>query len=283
MIHPLVLAVGLGLFSANAHAAPPTTPGSVFQECKDCPQMVVLPAGQFTMGAPEDEPGREADEGPQHQVSFARPFAVGRYAVTAGQWSAYARATGATPPDGDTRPGRACKAGQPSYPMGPKQPQVCINYQDMQGYLAWLSKKTGATYRLLSEAEWEYAARAGSAGPFPFPFDKEGDYQISKHANTYGPADGFSYTAPSGSYPANAFGLHDMHGNVYERVEDCWHKDYQGAPGDGSAWTDQGCETRQIRGNDWTEAPIFTRSGNRNTRAPQVLGDWLGFRVARDL
>ncbi|AIL61094.1 formylglycine-generating enzyme family protein [Pseudomonas alkylphenolica] len=283
MNHPLFAAVALGLFSLSAHGAAPTTPGTVFQDCKDCPQMVVVPAGQFVMGAPEDELGREADEGPQHPVTFARPFAVGRYAVTAGQWSAYSKATGATPPDGDTRPGRACKAGKPTYTMGPEQPQVCINYQDMQGYLSWLSKKTGATYRLLSEAEWEYAARAGSSGPFPFPFDKEGEYQISKHANTYGPSDGFSYTAPSGSYPANAFGLYDMHGNVYERVEDCWHENYQGAPGDGSSWTDQGCETRQIRGNDWTEAPIFTRSGNRNTRAPQVLGDWLGFRVARDL
>ncbi|QHB29106.1 chromophore maturation protein PvdO [Pseudomonas monteilii] len=132
--------------------------------------------------------------------------------------------------------------------------------------------------------EREYAGRAGSTGPFPFPFDQEGEYQISKHANTYGPRDGFTYTAPVGSFPANAFGMYDMHGNVYEWVEDCWHTDYVGAPTDGSAWTTGGtCTHRQIRGNDYLEPPIFSRSGNRNEREPDVRGDWLGFRVARVL
>lgn len=136
---------------------------------------------------------------------------------------------------------------------------------------------------MLSEAQREYGARAGSKGPFPFPFDEGKGYSIAKHANTYGPADGYSFSSPAGSYPANAFGLYDMHGNVYEWVEDCYHPDYKGAPTDGSAWLEPNCETLRIRGNDWGEAPVFSRSGNRNDIDPKTRGDWIGFRVVREL
>lgn len=139
-------------------------------------------------------------------------------------------------PDGDDRPGRRCTNGKPSYPQGPDQPAVCMDHDEARAYVAWLSKKTGKHYRLLSEAEREYAARAGSEGPFPFPFDEGKDYSIAQHANTYGAADGFNYTSPAGSFPANAFGVYDMHGNVYEWVADCLHDSYVGAPSDGSAW-----------------------------------------------
>lgn len=265
-----------------AEAATPQ-PGKVFKDCKDCPEMVVLPAGTFTMGTPDDEVGREPDEGPMHAVTFAKPFAMSRFQITAGEWDSYIRQTGVKIADGDTRPGRECIASKPRYPQSPRQPAVCMDMDDIKHYVAWLSKKTGQPYHMVSEAQREYAARAGSSGPFPFPFDEGKGYSIAEHANTYGPADGYSFSSPAGSYPPNAFGMYDMHGNVYERVADCEHPNYIGAPTDGSAWAEPNCESYQIRGNDWGEAPVFSRSGNRNNIYPQTRGDWIGFRVVRDL
>ncbi|MDF2793333.1 MAG: chromophore maturation protein PvdO [Pseudomonas orientalis] len=269
------------LLPGLAQAAP--QPGKVFKDCKDCPEMVVLPAGTFTMGTPEDEVGREPDEGPMHEVTFAKPFAMSRFHVTAGEWDSYVRQTGVKIANGDDRPGRECIAGKPRYPQGPRQPAVCMDMDDIKNYVAWLSKKTGQQYHMVSEAQREYAARAGTSGPFPFPFDEGKGYSIARHANTYGPADGYSYSSPVGSYPPNAFGMYDMHGNVYERVADCEHPNYVGAPTDGSAWMEPNCASYQIRGNDWGEAPVFSRSGNRNNIYPQTRGDWIGFRVVRDL
>ncbi|HGN0696087.1 TPA: formylglycine-generating enzyme family protein, partial [Pseudomonas aeruginosa] len=260
---PLALAA-LIVATAPAFADEAKKPGTVFKDCKDCPEMVVLPAGSFTMGTPDDEVGRQPDEGPLHDVTFAKPFAISRYQVTAGELDAYLKATGVKLADGDTRPGRECIAGKPRYQQGPRQPAVCVDYNDVKNYAAWLSKKTGKHYRMLSEAEREYGARAGSAGPFPFPFDEGKEYSIAKHANTYGASDGYNFTSPVGSFPPNAFGVYDMHGNVYEWVADCWHDHYNGAPSDGSAWMEDKCELVQIRGNDWGEPPIFSRSGNRN-------------------
>ncbi|WP_104903372.1 formylglycine-generating enzyme family protein [Pseudomonas sp. LH1G9] len=265
-----------------AEAATPQ-PGKVFKDCKDCPEMVVLPAGTFTMGTPDDEVGREPDEGPMHAVTFAKPFAMSRFQITAGEWDSYIRQTGVKIADGDTRPGRECIASKPRYPQSPRQPAVCMDMDDIKHYVTWLSKKTGQPYHMVSEAQREYAARAGSSGPFPFPFDEGKGYSIAEHANTYGPADGYSFSSPAGSYPPNAFGMYDMHGNVYERVADCEHPNYIGAPTDGSAWVEPNCESYQIRGNDWGEAPVFSRSGNRNNIYPQTRGDWIGFRVVRDL
>ncbi len=265
-----------------AEAATPQ-PGKVFKDCKDCPEMVVLPAGTFTMGTPDDEVGREPDEGPMHAVTFAKPFAMSRFQITAGEWDSYIRQTGVKIADGDTRPGRECIASKPRYPQSPRQPAVCMDMDDIKHYVAWLSKKTGQPYHMVSEAQREYAARAGSSGPFPFPFDEGKGYSIAEHANTYGPADGYSFSSLAGSYPPNAFGMYDMHGNVYERVADCEHPNYIGAPTDGSAWVEPNCESYQIRGNDWGEAPVFSRSGNRNNIYPQTRGDWIGFRVVRDL
>ncbi|MDE1165511.1 MAG: formylglycine-generating enzyme family protein [Pseudomonas sp.] len=280
-----LLALGYLSLSFDALAADPTTPGKVFSDCKkDCPEMVVLPAGSFVMGTPDDEVGKQDDEGPLHTVTFEHPFAISRFHITAEQWQRYAKQTHTVLPDGDRRPGRLCQNGKPSYPQGPRQPAVCMNWDEVHGYIDWLAKKTGQPYRMLSESEREYAARAGSTGPFPFPFDKEGEYSITQHANGYGPKDGYTYTAPVGSFPPNAFGVYDMHGNVYEWLADCWHTDYVGAPTDGSAWTTGGtCTHRQIRGNDYIEPAIFSRSGNRNEREPAVRGDWLSFRVARNL
>ncbi|MCG8296368.1 MULTISPECIES: formylglycine-generating enzyme family protein [Pseudomonas] len=286
----LSLAALLATLGLPALAADTTTPpGTVFRDCAGvCPEMVVLPAGSFMMGTPDDEPGRQDDEGPLHQVTFAKPFAMSRFQVTAGEWDTYLKQSGAKVVDGDVRPGRHCTASKPMYKQGPRQPAVCMTYFDVQDYVEWLSKKTGKTYRMVSESEREYAARAGSTGPFPFPLDPDAEYEISRHANVYGPKDGYSYTSPVGSFPPNAFGLYDMHGNVYEWVADCLHDSYVGAPTDGSAWgrsTRQAdsCKVVQIRGNDWGEAPIFSRSGNRNAMTPARPGDWLGLRVVREL
>ena len=188
-----------------------------------------------------------------HEVTFDKSFAMSRYQITAGEWAQYMKETGITLPDGDTRPGRACTNGKPSYPQDPRQPAVCMNFAEVSAYVAWLSMKTGQHYHIVT------------------------------HANTYGPTDGYSYSSPVGSYPANAFGLYDMHGNVYEWIADCYHPDYVGAPTDGSAWTEPNCDTLRIRGNDWGEAPVFSRSGNRNDIDPQTRGDWIGVRVVRTL
>ena len=279
----LALTALCGALLPNLAQAAAPQPGKVFKDCKDCPEMVVLPAGTFTMGTPEDEVGREPDEGPMHEVTFAKPFAMSRFHITAGEWDSYVRQTGVKIADGDTRPGRECIASKPRYSQGPRQPAVCMDMDDIKQYVSWLSKKTGQKYHMVSEAQREYAARAGTTGPFPFPFDEGKGYSIAKHANTYGPADGYSYSSPVGSYPPNAFGMYDMHGNVYERVADCEHPNYVGAPTDGSAWVEPNCEAYQIRGNDWGEAPVFSRSGNRNNIYPQTRGDWIGFRVVRDL
>ncbi|NWC91202.1 MULTISPECIES: formylglycine-generating enzyme family protein [unclassified Pseudomonas] len=276
---------------AQATEPPTPTPGKVFKDCRDCPEMVVLPSGTFTMGTPEDEVGREPDEGPLHPVTFAKPLAISRFQVLKSQWDAYLADTGYVMPDGDNRPGRACKAGIPDYSgSDPKKqytdrhPAVCMDFAEAEAYVAWLSKKTGKAYRLVSESLREYAARAGSTGPFPFAFDDGKAYSIAKHANTYGAADGYNFTSPAGSFPANAFGVYDMHGNVYEWTADCYSEDYVGAPSDGSAWVTTGnCKLRRIRGNDWGEAPVFSRSGNRNATYADTRGDWIGFRVARDL
>ncbi|MFB3803236.1 formylglycine-generating enzyme family protein [Pseudomonas sp. K1(2024)] len=284
----LPLALGLVLMtglSASALAASPAQPGKVFKDCKDCPEMVVLPAGTFTMGTPDDELGRQPDEGPLHEVTFKKAFAVSRFQVQNGEWKAYLRSSGYQVPNGDTRPGRECIAGKPRYPQGDKQPAVCLNFHEAEAYAAWLSKKTGHVYKVQSEAQREYAVRGGSSGPFPFPFDEGEEYSIAKHANTYGPKDGFSYTSPAGSYPPNPYGVYDGHGNVYEWTRDCYVDSYATAPTDGSPQTKSSecADRRVIRGNDYTEAPIFSRSGNRNERSSTLRGDWLGFRVVREL
>ncbi|ACE84113.1 formylglycine-generating enzyme family protein [Cellvibrio japonicus] len=279
LITLLFMSPHAGIFAAEKFPRP----GTLLKDCDVCPEIVVLPAGSYIMGTPDDEIGRQPDEGPQRTVTFAKPFAIGIYPVTAAEWDAFIQATNTPRRSGDTRPGRACTDGKPTYSYSARQPAVCMTFEDTENYVKWLTKKTGKTYRLPSEAEWEYAARAGSTGPFPFPFDEEGVYKINKNANTYGHADGYEYTSPVGSYPPNKFGLFDMHGNVHERLMDCVNDSYDNAPTDGSPWMEGDCDERIMRGNDWIEPPIFSRSGNRNSRPVGLVGDWLGLRVVREL
>ncbi|MDE0330230.1 MAG: SUMF1/EgtB/PvdO family nonheme iron enzyme [Nitrospinae bacterium] len=249
--------------------------GEVFRECPECPEMVVIPAGTFMIGSPQDEKGRYLDEGPRHRVKIARPFAVGKYEVTFAEWDACVADSGC----GGLRP------SDNGWGRG-RRPVMNLNWNDAKAYVEWLSKKTGEQYRLLSEAEWEYAVRAGTTTPFHF-----GRTISTSQANyngnyTYGGGATGVYrgkTVPVGSFPANAFGLHDVHGNVREWVEDCWNGNYRGAPSDGSAWTSGVCSSRVLRGGSWLNFPRNLRSANRSGNSAGRRNFSNGFRVARTL
>lgn len=264
----------LVLFLASAPTASGTTPGTVIRDCTECPEMVVVPAGEFTIGSPADEAARSDDEGPQRKVAIAEPFAVGKFEVTFAEWDACVAAG-------------ECKH-KPKTDWGRnRQPVMRVSWDDAKQFVAWLSKKTGNSYRLLSEAEWEYAARAGtttvfSTGP-TITTDQanfDGDY-------TYGGSEkgkDLGKTIEVGSFKPNPFGLHDMHGNVWEWVEDCYQRDgYQRAPADGSAYVSGDCSRRVLRGGSWNSYPRFLRSADRYGDRVGYRVDNYGFRVARTL
>ena len=250
-------------------------PGHRFRECDDCPEMVVVPAGSFEMGAPRWEKRRVDDEVPVHRVTIARPFAVGVYEVTFEEWDACRRDGGCSYKPRDQGWGRG------------DRPVVNVNWEDARDYVRWLSKETGKRYRLLSESEWEYAARGGTTGPFHYGATISSEQANYDARYVYGSGRKGRYrkrTVPVDSFPANAFGLHDMHGNVKEWVEDCWHDSYIGAPWDGSAWTHGGnCASRVLRGGAWVDAPTALRSANRSGSRTGDRSGWAGFRVARSL
>ena len=243
--------------------------GEVFRDCAECPEMVVVQEGAYTMGSPPDEPGRWEDEGPRHRVTIARPFAVGRYEVTFAEWDACRRAGGCSHAPGDEGWGRGSR------------PVIHVSWKDAKEYVGWLSEKTGRTYRLLSESEWEYAARAGTDSAYYW-----GAEAGEGRANCGGceGRGGGAKTAPAGSFPPNGFGLFDMSGNVWEWVEDCGHRDYSGAPSDGSAWLKPGdCRLRMLRGGAWDDAAARVRSAIRYWEFADTRRDVIGFRVARAL
>jgi len=243
-------------------------PGDTFKECADCPEMVVVSAGEFMMGSPADERDRLDNEGPLHKVALAKPFAVSRFEVTFAEWDACAA-------HGDCDPGVKDRWGRG------RQPLSAVNWYDAQHYVAWLSRVTGRPYRLLSEAEWEYAARAGSSTAYPWG-DEIGTGNAN--CNVCGSQWDGMQTAPVGSFAGNAFGLHDMHGNVWEWVEDCYHGNYHGAPADGSPWTDSGiCHVRVVRGGSWYFLPANLRSALRGWFANNDRDSNFGLRVGRTL
>ena len=241
----------------------------VFRDCEGCPEMVVVPAGSYKMGSPSSEAERGGDEGPVHRVTIPEPFAVGVYEVTFDEWEACVRGGGC----GGYRP------DDEGWGRG-NRPVINVSWEDAQGYVRWLRGKTGAGYRLLSEAEWEYVARAGSRTRYHW-----GNSIGRKRANCArcGSRWDNKRTAPVGSFPANGFGLHDVHGNVYERVEDCWNDSYVGAPSDGSAWESGNCSRRVLRGGSWDYAPGYLRSANREGNAIGSRYRVAGFRVVRTL
>ena len=251
-------------------------PGGRFRECAECPEMVVLPSASFTMGSPPDEEGRYPDEGPLRAVTIVAPFAAGVFEVTFTQWDACMAAGGC--------------AGQPPSDGGwgrGRRPVMNVSRADAEAYLAWLTKETGGSYRLPSEAEWEFLARAGATTPF-----HTGRTIVPSQANYDGGAAAYGdgvrgafrqRTLPVGAFRANAFGLHDVHGNVWEWVADCWNDSYTGAPTDGSAWRDGNCEVRVQRGGSWSNAPKDTRAAVRNWRPAGYRDANSGFRVVREI
>jgi formylglycine-generating enzyme required for sulfatase activity len=242
-----------------------------FKDCAaDCPEMVVIPTGSFTMGSTANEVGHKANEEPRHNVTIANPFAVSKFAVTFAEWDACAAGGECASHVSDEGWGRG------------RQPVINVSWEDAQHYVTWLSRITGKTYRLLTEAEYEYAARAGTQTAYPW-----GDEIGHSNANCAGCGDqgDIAQPAPVGSFAPNQFGLHDMVGNVWEWVEDCLHEDYSGAPPvDGSAWMNGGdCSKRRLRGGSWASVPDEVRSANRSTGRTHERATIISFRVSRTL
>lgn len=250
---------------APANAAEGLSAGNVFKDCEDvCPEMVVIPAGVFTMGSPAEEDGRTAAEGPRHPVAITRSFAMGRREVTFAEYDACVADGGCGHRPNDNGWGRD------------RRPVVDVSWNDAQAYVVWLSQKTGKRYALPSESEWEYAARAGANTPW-----QTGHAILTDDANIL---NAFGRTVPTGSFAPNAFGLHDVHGNVSEWVLDCMDTGYLGAPNDGGAATSGNCPLMRInRGGNYVSEPTGVRFAYRG-RAPQTTRlDRLGFRVSRSL
>jgi formylglycine-generating enzyme required for sulfatase activity len=275
------------------------------------PELVVIPLGSFQMGSPEGEADRKSNEGPRFTVQLQRGFAFSRSEVTVGQFGAFIRATGYTPSANqngsstiyDERSGSmSAKSGvtwesdHAGRAADPEMPVIHVSWVDAKAYADWLSRETGKTYRLPSEAEFEYVLRSGTQTRFPWGdgnpsrlvgnLTGDGDRSESRRnwINAFPDySDGYWGPAPVRSYEANRFGIHDINGNVSEWVEDCWHDNYQRAPTDGSAWVNPGCNRRVIRGGSWASSPDQARSAFRLTASPTTTNARLGFRVAREL
>lgn len=295
----IAVVMQLGAPRPAAGQSIPADASSVFRDCSDCPDMVSIPAGRFAMGSSGNEPGHQASEGPQREVRVAA-FAIGRFAVTRRQWAVFVAATNRTEQRGCEWAGfprdASARASWRSlgFAQDDSHPVVCVSWNDAQAYARWLSERTGQAYRLPSEAEWEYAARAGSATAYPW-----GTVASHEQAN-YGAVtccselasgrDRWLHTAPVGAFPPNAFGLYDMHGNAWQWVQDCYADSYAEAPTDGSAHDPPGCTHRVLRGGTWGDTPAMIRSAFRNWAPPPRWNpEWeyrsggVGFRVARSL
>jgi formylglycine-generating enzyme required for sulfatase activity len=257
--------------------------GESFRECaprqdgKDyCPEMIVVPAGSFMMGSQPNDNGAFKNEFPWHPVTIAKPFAVSKFELTFAEWDTCFAHGGCLENPGDAGWGRG------------EQPVIYVRWDDGQQYVKWLSTITGKRYRLLTEAEHEYATRAGATTAYPW-----GDLVGKNNANCAGCNSRWDHdrTAPAGSFAPNAFGLYDMVGNVWEWVEDCYHSGYEiataqekvRAPADGSAWLDGDCSLRVIRGGSWAYLDRTVRSASRNFSPTDARFNYLGFRVARTL
>lgn len=235
-----------------------------------CPQMVKIPAGTFMMGSPEDEEGRGDEETPQHEVKIAKLFALGRYAVTFEEYHYFCDETGRKKPDGRGARGR--------------RPVINISHDDAVAYCVWLGEVSEHAYRLPSEAEWEYACRAGTTTPFSFGETITTDQVNYDGRSPYGGGERGIYRGeaiPAGSLPANGWGLHEMHGNAWEWVEDLYNASYEGAPTDGSAWFSSPSGIRVVRGGSCAGGARLARAAYRDRPVPGERADLIGFRCAR--
>jgi formylglycine-generating enzyme required for sulfatase activity len=286
--------------------------GQTFRDCSDCPEMVVIPAGSFLMGSSDEETARDveavapknevhfaqrymASEHPQHSVSIEQSFALGKYRVTRGEFAAFVGETGYSTDGGctlwidHTYPVRPEAGWQnPGFIQTDRDPVVCVNWRDAKAYIAWLNGKLhdrrpaegDGPYRLPSEAEWEYAARAGTRTVRWW-----GDSIGSGSADCDGCGSRWDkqQPAPAASFQANPFGLSDVLGSAWEWNEDCWNETYVGAPRDGSAWTTGKCELRVMRGGSWSSRPWLLRSAFRTRENPNDRMNSNGFRLAKTL
>jgi len=236
------------------------TPGHTFRDCPECPEMMVIPAGSFMMGKSHS----------QHQVIISSNFAVGKYLVTRDEFGRFVAESAYSAGNGWRNPG---------FSQSGNHPVVNVNWNDADAYVRWLSQKTGKRYRLLSEAEYEYAERAKTTTDYYWGSDRNDGCTHANSSECH-----HNGTDAVGGYPANAFGLYDMAGNVWEWVEDCYHSSYQGAPRDGSAWTSGDCGYRVMRGCSWHNCfSSLLRSDFRNYWNPSDRNNFSGFRVARTL
>ncbi len=280
----------------NAHARPRTLPS--FQDCPSCAKMVVLPAAHFLMGSPADEPGRGPDEGPQVDVEVGR-FAIADADVTRAQWRAFVEDTGRADGLGCAYSGlpkeqaSAASWRNLGFAQGDDEPVVCVSWNEAQAYVQWLSRKTGRAYRLPTEAEWEYAARAGTSTAFPWGKDASHDWANYGADACCTPAtegaDRWVNTSPIRSFPPNGFGLYDMIGNVWQWTQDCYVESLAGRPAVASSVERDGCQFRVARGGTWGDPPVLIRSASRNYAPPpgDIVAEYrsagFGLRVATDV
>jgi formylglycine-generating enzyme required for sulfatase activity len=247
----------------------------IFKDCRECPEMVLVRAGQLVEGSPPNEVGRSINEGPQHQLTINADFAVARYETTFAEWDWCVSERGCEYSPSDRGWGRA------------QHPVIGVSWLDVQQYLIWLSERTGLRYRLLTEAEWEYTARGGTTTAFSTGETISGDDANFDARYTYGGGHKGEYRNHAmtvGTFKPNAFGLYDMHGNVWEWVQDCWHKDYAEVPQEGKGSLYKCNErARVLRGGSWVDTARNLRSAYRNRNAPEYRHPTVGFRVARAL
>lgn len=295
MVHKRHLPVALFLWMISVAASELLLPGTTFRDCEVCPEMTVIPSGSIQIGAPFAEGGD--DEWPIHEVVISQPFAVGKYEITRFEFAMF---VGATEYSVDFSCRYLAKVGwqegvswrNPGFQQTIRDPVVCVNWADAKAYVAWLSRTTGEDYRLPSEAEWEYAARAGRTDRYFFGNSVS---MLCKYGNGVDVSSDFKWknktcddgygsrTAPVGSFLPNSFGLYDTIGNVWEWLEDCWNDNYFGAPVDGRSWNTGDCSNRGTRGGSWLNDPRFLRSAHRNRLFNAYRKNNTGFRVVRNI
>lgn len=279
-------------------AAPALGVGQVFRDCPTCPLMKVIPAGEYLQGSASDDAGAQPFEMPQHKTTIVRPFAAGVYEVTVGEFSEFVADThveahACTTYDGEWHLDPAVSWKNAVENQIASHPVSCVSWQDAKDYVAWLSRRTHETYDLLSASEWEYAARAGDTSQQPWSnpagacsYANLADQTAAQHFSGWWAVpctDNYVESAPVGSFAANAFGLYDMLGNVFEWTEDCWSPDYQGAPTDGSPREDGDCAQHELRGGSWFTEPDYVRTAYRDRFAAGYRSTSVGIRLKREI
>jgi formylglycine-generating enzyme len=299
----VLLAAAVWLFARNGNTQAPVAgsatagaaPGAVIHDCPGCPAMVVLPPGRFKQG---DE-GSSSFDKPVHLVAITRPFAMAKNAVTLDEFAAFVAATGRDVQgcdvyDGTWKHDSGLSWKDPGFTQTGTHPVTCASWNDAQAYANWISSKTGHRYRLPTASEWEYASRAGAETPAPWgavAADACANANVADQTaaqqfpgwSVFGCSDGWVYTAPVGSFKANAFGLNDMLGNVFQWTQDCWNANYIGAPLDGSARADGNCAQRELRGGSWFSNPSYVRASYRNHFAADYRTSSVGIRLVREV